>query len=176
MITKVDFSQYTPQVIEQLGKTGAFLTVGEGAKTNTMTIGWGAVGRVWSLPVFTVLVRQNRYTHQLIEKSKYFSVSIPLDDSLDRQLEFCGRNSGRDVDKYKECGLRLKPGQSIATPVIGQCPLHYECEIIYRQPVAGEPLAPAIVEQYYRNEPMHIVYCGKILSSYLSGREADPIG
>lgn len=176
MITKVDFSQYATQVIEQLGKTGVFLTVGEGSKANTMTIGWGTIGRVWSLPVFTVLVRQNRYTHQLIEKSKHFSVSIPLDDSLDRQLDFCGRNSGRDVDKYKECGLQLKPGQSIATPVIGQCPLHYECEIIYRQPVAGEPLAPAIMEQYYQREPMHIIYYGKILACYHSEREAGSIG
>lgn len=170
MITQVDFTLYAPQVTEQLGKTGAFLTVGDSASTNTMTIGWGAIGRIWSLPVFTVLVRQNRYTHQLIENAASFSVSIPMDSSLDRQLEFYGRNSGRDFDKYKQCQLDLQPGQAIATPVIGDCPLHYECALIYRQPMDREALAPEIQKYIYREEPLHTIYYGRILTSYLMER------
>lgn len=169
MITKINYNEYAPQAIEQLHKGGAFLTVRQGDKTNTMTIGWGAIGRIWSRPVFTVLVRHNRYTYHLLKDSADFSISIPLDNSLDSQLEFCGSKSGRDTDKHRECNLTLNPGQLIATPIISACPLHYECKIIHAQPMELTALAAELRERYYQEEPIHTFFHGEIVISYLTG-------
>lgn len=168
MITQVSYNTYAPQVMDQLQKSGAFLTVRSADVVNTMTIGWGAIGRVWNLPVFTVLVRHNRYTYQLIKDNDSFSVSIPLDASLDSQLSFCGSKSGRDINKFKECQLGLLSAQAIATPVIAQCPLHYECAIIYRQPMELAALDPAVRDICYQGSPAHTFFYGKILASYLT--------
>lgn len=53
---------------------GAFLTTKSGNKINTMVIGWGGVGVLWRLPVFNVVVRQNRFTYELLENR----ASLPL--------------------------------------------------------------------------------------------------
>ena len=51
-------------ILKVLAK-GAFLTTAAGGRHNTMTIGWGALGNIWGKPVFTVMVRHSRYTHEL---------------------------------------------------------------------------------------------------------------
>lgn len=167
MITQVKFDEYAPQAVEQLRKDGAFLTVRQGDKLNTMTIGWGTIGYIWRLPIFTVLVRHNRYTYQLLKDNDSFSVSIPLDDSLKSQLAFCGSKSGRDTDKFKECLLTPQPAQVISTPVIAECPLHYECAIVYAQPMELGSMSPEVQQNCYQNQALHTIYYGKILASYL---------
>lgn len=170
MITPVNFDEYAPQVIKQLQGAGAFLTVQSGDKLNTMTIGWGTIGYIWRLPVFTVLVRHNRYTHQLIQNADNFTVSIPLNKDLKSQLAFCGSKSGRDIDKFSACNISPQPAQMTATPVIAECALHYECSIIYTQPMEQEYLNPEVLNSCYRQQPpLHTFYYGKILASYLNG-------
>lgn len=167
MTTPVNFEEYASQAIAQLNKSGAFLTAGTGDKVNTMTIGWGAIGRIWSKPMFTVLVRGNRHTYQFLQGNAHFSVSIPFTASLDTQLEFYGSKSGRDVDKYKECPLSLRPGQTVLTPVIAHCALIYECEIAYAQPMATAALEPELRAKYYQDQPPHTFFYGLIRASYL---------
>lgn len=168
MITQVRFDEYAPQAMEQLRKGGAFLTVRQGDKLNTMTIGWGTIGYIWRLPIFTVLVRHNRYTYQLLKDNDSFSVSIPLDDSLKNQLAFCGSKSGRDIDKFNACKLSPQPAQVISTPVIAECPLHYECAIVYAQPMELGSLSPEVQQNYYQDQAIHTIFYGKILASYLN--------
>lgn len=80
-----------------------------------MTIGWGNVGIVWGKPIFMVAVRYSRYTYDLIEKAKDFTVSIPLKNNLKKELTYCGTYSGKDVDKFKECNLKLKKGRKVVS-------------------------------------------------------------
>ena len=65
---EIEYNQYAKEVLQILQK-GAFLTTHADGKTNTMTIGWGYLGFSWRKPVFGVMVRHNRYTHQLLEKN-----------------------------------------------------------------------------------------------------------
>lgn len=70
-----------------------------------MTIGWGGITFFWGKPIFIVPVRQSRYTFQLIDKAQEFTVSVPLEVDMRKALAYCGKNSGRDVNKYNEIGL-----------------------------------------------------------------------
>lgn len=164
---KVNFTENLEKGMECLHTQGAFLTVKSGEKINTMTISWGNVGYEWNRPIFTVLVRKSRYTHELIENSEDFTVSIPLSNNLKKALAVCGSKSGRDIDKFKECNLTLDKSQSVDTPIIGECELHYECKIVYKQEMNPQLLSKHIVESSYADGDYHTLYYGEIVATYI---------
>lgn len=163
----VPYNEYLKEAMEQLPK-GAFLTVKDGERLNTMTIGWGNIGYIWRLPVFLVLVRYSRYTYQLLEKSKEFTVSIPLKDNLKKELAFCGTKSGKEVDKFKEANIGTIPALAINTPVIDKCSLYYECKVVYQQAMEPALISPAIQASCYPKGDYHVLYFGEIKASYIN--------
>lgn len=165
MFQEIKYNEYLDEVLSQLEK-GAFLTVKAHDKVNTMTIGWGTIGFIWGKPVLQVMVRPSRYTYELIEASDYFTVSVPLDGSMKKELGFCGTKSGRDVDKIKECQLELLPGKTVDVPIIANCSLHYECKIVVRQTLYPEDVNDLIREKAYPNGDYHKMYYGIILNAY----------
>jgi len=160
-----DFITNLEKGMEFLHKKGAFLTVKDGDKVNTMTISWGNIGFEWARPIFTVMVRKSRYTHELLENSGKFTVSIPLSDELKDALAICGSKSGRDTDKYTEANITLKDGKSADTPVIGECGLHYECRVVYKQDMDPANLSES-VKSAYANGDYHTFYYGEIVDCY----------
>ncbi|MTI95844.1 MAG: flavin reductase family protein [Firmicutes bacterium] len=165
MLEKVPYNRYLPELTTQLPR-GAFLTTKWQNELNTMTIGWGSVGVVWSRPVFTVLVRYSRHTYSLLEKAQEFTVSVPLAVDLRDALQICGTRSGRDIDKFSVCKLTARPGVTVSTPVVGECELHYECKVIYQQAMEPALVAEKIANRYYRELDYHIIYYGEIQECY----------
>jgi flavin reductase (DIM6/NTAB) family NADH-FMN oxidoreductase RutF len=165
MSTEVAYNEYAAKAIDQLNK-GAFLTTMAGDKLNTMTIGWGSIGFIWRKPVFMAMVRPSRYTYEIIEKSNEFTVSIPFKE-MKQELALCGTKSGRSIDKFKAAGLLTNPGKKIATPVIADCGLHYECKIIFKQAMSQAQLEPSYQASCYANGDYHILYFGEIMATYI---------
>lgn len=159
----VDFTQDSENVIKSLRKGGAFLTVKYKDKKNTMTIGWGEIGFTWGIPVFTIYVRHSRYSHDLIEKSNEFTVSVPFDDKFKKALAFCGTKSGRDVDKFVECNLNLKDSETIETPYIDGCDADYECKVIYKNEINPKDFDKDLNSKIYGDNDYHTIYYGQIL-------------
>ena len=162
---EITFDQYAPQVIQTLPK-GAFLTVRHGGQDNVMTIGWGTIGVIWGQPIFSVLVRPSRFTFGLLEASGEFTVSIPLTD-MSKALAVCGSTSGRDIDKFAAAGLQKLPGVKIATPVIAGAGLHYECKVVFKQPMNPAPLDSNLNASFYSNGDYHTLYFGQIQATWL---------
>ena len=154
-----------PETMRQMRNGGLFLTT-RAEKTNTMIIGWGGINVYFRRPIFIVPVRLSRFTHELMEASTHFTVSVPRKGELTRAIEFCGSNSGRDYDKFTECGLTPLPGNKTDVPVIGECALHYECEIIYTQHMEKENLNQEIDTEVYPNSVYHTFYFGQIIACY----------
>lgn len=77
----------------------ALVTAGtEASGWNTMTIGWGSAGTLWSKPTVTVYVHPWRYTHEFLEREDYFTVQLfGLEHHGD--LGILGSKSGRDGNK-----------------------------------------------------------------------------
>jgi len=159
---EVKITEVSGKILEQLPK-GAFLTVKHGDKVNTMTIGWGTLGTVWSKPMFMVMVRYSRYTYELIDKADSFTVSFPLEGRLKKALALCGSKSGRDMDKFKESGITLQPGTSIDSPSIAECDVVVECRIKYKQPLDPQALPQDIKDACYKDSDYHVLYFGEIL-------------
>ena len=149
---------------------GAFLTTGEQA--NPMTIGWGSVGILWGKPVITVMVRRSRFSHELIEKGD-FTVSVPALGAMKEELGFCGKNSGRDVDKVKALNLQLLEPKAGTIKAIGGCEIYFECKKLYTIPCQGneELLDKSLLDRFYKGVTdeagdLHDFYFGEIVAAY----------
>ena len=144
---------------------GAFLTVQAEGQVNTMTIGWATIGFVWKTEVFMVAVRDSRYTFGFMEKSKDFTVTVPLDNSFKKEVMFCGTKSGRDVDKFEACNLNLQKAQQVTTPIIDIPAIQYECKIMFKAPMDPSLLEPSF-EKLYPQKDYHTLYFGEIVACY----------
>lgn len=163
----MNFTSNLEKSMENLHKKGAFLTCKADNEVNTMTISWGSIGFVWHKPMFTVLVRKSRHTHEIIEKCGEFTVSVPFDDKTKNALAICGSKSGREINKIKECNLELKDGKNISIPVIKGCGAHYECKVVFKQDMCPNLLDEDIDKASYGAKDYHTVYYGEIVNCYL---------
>lgn len=167
MKRKIDAFDYAGHICKAMTK-GVLLTTRAGEKVNTMTIGWGKIGREWNLPVFIAYVRESRYTKQLLEENREFTVNIPMGDFDPKILSYCGTKSGRDTDKIRDLGLTTVDSENIQVPGIREFPLTLECRVIYRQNQELEKLPQAILNRFYPDpEDYHIAYYGEIVDAYI---------
>lgn len=167
MRKEILYNEDLDKMLDQI-KKGAFLTVSDGESVNTMTIGWGSVGVIWNRPIFMIAVRKSRHTYNVIENAKDFTISLPLNKNLKKELSYCGSYSGRDIDKIEACNLTTKNGKNVVSPIIADCELHYECKIVFKQDMNSTSLDKKIMERFYEDSDYHTLYFGEILSSYLT--------
>ena len=144
---------------------GRVLLVSQGKEgpPNAMAIGWGTIGIIWRRPIFTVLVRPSRYTHRLIEQTNDFTVNI-VNPQLKEVVQYCGTVSGRDHNKFKEKQLTAIPSKKVKAPIIKECILHFECQVVYKNDLVPSDLEKSIIPTLYPKGDFHRVYFGEILA------------
>ncbi|MEM2975152.1 MAG: flavin reductase family protein [Candidatus Bathyarchaeia archaeon] len=116
-------------------------------KANVITLAWAMPVSI-SPPLLVVSIAPRRYSHELIEESKEFVVNIPTMKIVKETL-FCGRKSGREIDKFKETKLTASPAKKVKAPIIKECIAHLECRL-YKQVEAGD----------------HTLFISEILAAY----------
>ncbi len=80
-------------------------------------------------PMFVIAIRHDRYSHQLVDKTKEFVINVPTIKMVE-QTNFCGKTSGRIVNKFKEAKLTPIPGSVVKAPLIAECPINIECKVV----------------------------------------------
>lgn len=164
-MTNVNVNTTLDLVNQYLKKGQVFLTT-KNEKNNTMIIGWGGINNFWSKPIFIVPVRQSRYSHSQLQKTKEFTVSIPVDVDLSEAVKFCGSKSGNDYDKFLKCNLTPVSAQEVKTPVIGECTLHFECRVVYEQNMDLSALNTDLTDRWYGDGNYHTLFYGEIVACY----------
>ena len=163
---RLEVSSLTPEVFSVFASNNALVTAGDKTACNTMTIGWCQLGRLWGLPACTVYVRPERYTYQFTESHDYFTVSV-LPASEKRTMQLCGAQSGRDIDKIRECGLTLCYGAGDA-PFFDEAEWVLVCRKVYAQDMneacvtAGDHILP----YYGEKGGWHRMYVGEVVEAY----------
>lgn len=165
-MNKQEWSRYAAELNSRLNKEGVFLTAKAGGVVNTMTISWGSVGVFWGKPVVTAPVRLSRYTHDLIERSGCFSVSIPQPGELLKELNYCGTKSGRDADKFAACGFTPVPGRVLPVPVIDRAWMHVECRVLCKTTLGAAHFEPDTDRLLYPEKNYHTLYLGEVVDFY----------
>jgi flavin reductase (DIM6/NTAB) family NADH-FMN oxidoreductase RutF len=173
---QVRYTDYFAQVVQRMREDGLLLaTSGADGKPNVMTIGWGAIGSIWSRPVFIVLVRPSRHSYECLEQVSDFTVNVPPRE-LASAVRLCGSLSGRDHDKFREAHLTALPGREVRSPIIKECILHYECRTLHRNDVAPDALVQAVRDEAYPWGNFHRVYFGEIVAAYADEDAATRLG
>ena len=170
MKEKINAFDYAEQLNKALPQGILLNTSGE--KFNSMVIGWGYLGTVWSLPTYTVFVRQSRYTKSQLDQTKEFTISAPLTGKLSRDVfQICGTQSGREVDKEKAAHLTLVDADEISVPGIKEYPLTLECKVLYQQDQVLSDIPEDIRKRFYSHGTdegdFHTAYIGQIVSAYI---------
>ena len=160
---QVDTFSQMDITLKRLKKPGLLLISGK--KGNPMTIGWASIGIIWRTNILTVLVRPSRFSFNLMEKSNEFAVGVPREDMKEEVL-FCGKNSGRDVDKINECGFTQIKAHEIEIPLIKECEIHYECRIVHKNQIIPAELDEVLKQGNYPSGDFHTLYYGEMLGVY----------
>ena len=148
------------KVFEAFHSDWALVTAGTLENFNTMTIGWGGLGTLWSRDVATVYVKPCRYTHDFMEKSDFFTVSFFPED-YKKDLALLGRKSGRDGDKVAETALT--PVSVDASVGFKEASLTILCQKIYWQDLEKATMPAEVIADYYTEEAPHTMYIGEVL-------------
>lgn len=174
----IDIIEYLPTIIKEL-KSGILLNTKNNDKIDTMTIGWGQIGITWGKTIFSAYIRHGRFTHQQIEATKEFSVSIPTQRTpeIAKAIAYCGTRTGKDINKLADCNLTVVNGISVNSPAIKEIPLTLECKVIYQQEQNKDNIPKDVIKMFYpadvssdnprANRDFHTVYYGEIVNAYI---------
>ncbi|MBR1828072.1 MAG: flavin reductase [Atopobiaceae bacterium] len=129
---------------------------------NTMTIGWGTAGVLWSRPTVTVFVHPWRHTHQFLQDSDYFTVQL-FDNEHKQDLGILGSKSGRDGDKVALTSLTPKAIEQGMT--FEEATTTLVCKMIYTHAIELEKMPSDIrvgLGTFYKDDA-HTVFVGELI-------------
>jgi flavin reductase (DIM6/NTAB) family NADH-FMN oxidoreductase RutF len=121
-------------------------------KDNIITLDWHTPLSFEPM-LYAICVGKNRFSLELIRKSKVFVVNFMAKD-FEKEILFCGRNSGKEIDKFKETGFEKEESKIINCPRIKQALGYLECKV-EKEIEAGD----------------HILFLAKVLKSELKKKE-----
>ena len=105
-------------------------------------------------PMLYVSIRPERASYQLIRASGEFVVNLTT-RRLQRACDWCGVRSGRDYDKWAECGLTPAPAAKLElAPVIAESPVNIECKVTEVKELGSHHMFLASVEAVQVDESL----------------------
>lgn len=158
---KIDPTDISGNLIRKIGFEWMLITAGNKEKFNTMTASWGGMGFLWNKPVVFIFIRPQRFTYQFTEVNSYFTIHF-FEEKYRNILDFCGSQSGKDVDKIAHTGLKVF--ESTKNNIYyEQSNLQMECRKLYFDDI--DPvhfLDENIIRNYPKND-FHRFYIGEIV-------------
>lgn len=162
----IDITEITTSPVQLIGKQWMLITAGSPENFNCMTASWGGIGYLWNRPVAFVFVRPNRHTVNFIDAQPSFTLCF-MPEQYRQDLVFCGRNSGRDVDKM--AATSLVPATTPAgLPTFENAELVLECRKMFCTSlqeadfIDWSEVSPAWYEE---SNPLHKLYICEISSA-----------
>lgn len=105
-------------------------------------------------PMLYVSIRPERASYRLIRESGEFVVNLTT-RRLQRACDWCGVRSGRDYDKWAECGLTPAPAAKLElAPVIAESPVNIECKVTEVKELGSHHMFLASVEAVQVDESL----------------------
>jgi flavin reductase (DIM6/NTAB) family NADH-FMN oxidoreductase RutF len=160
------FTPTSPESLDEntftlIGKEWMLITAGTIDHWNTMTASWGGLGVLWGKNVSFCFVRNTRYTFEFMNESPTFSLTF-FDEKHRSALDYCGSNSGRDVDKAKETGLT--PVEIDGSVAFTEARLVLVCRKLYEQDMDPASFVDPSIADHYVQKDYHRIYVGEIVN------------
>lgn len=161
---EINIRDIKQSAVKMISDDWALVTASADGVTNSMTVSWGGMGEIWGKDVVFIFIRPQRYTYELLEKSDVFSMNF-FGGDYKKELGFCGRNSGRDADKFAATGLNVLELDGVSC--IEQAKVNLVCKKLAFQDIDPKGFIDESIEGNY-NGDYHRVYIGEILKTYIT--------
>lgn len=159
---KTDITQLSDNFFKRIGSQWMLVTAGDSNAFNTMTASWGGTGILWNYPVAFSFIRQSRYTLEFLNANDYYTLSFFGGEHM-KELSFCGKHSGRDLDKIDATGLT--PVWDGPAPYFAEADLVLVCRKLYRQTMSADCfLDKEPVRRWYADNDWHEIFVGEIVT------------
>jgi flavin reductase (DIM6/NTAB) family NADH-FMN oxidoreductase RutF len=122
----------------------------EDGVANIITIAWLIPVSI-NPPLLCMSIGPKRYSYGLIRATGEFVVNVASYE-IAQQALYCGRRSGREVDKFAATSLTPLPAQQVRPPVIAECLGHLECRVEQEVKAGDHNLVIARVLAAYARE------------------------
>lgn len=124
-------------------------TIDNEGKPNIITLAW-TMNVSFRPPIVAIsIANTNRYSYKLLQQVEEYVINVPTKEII-KEVLFCGRNSGKDVNKFQATSLTPLPANKVKPPIIKECIGFIECQVIDKVK-AGD----------------HTVFFGKVLDCYV---------
>ena len=140
---------------------------------NMLTIAW--TGTICSEPAMAyVSIRPERHSYEIVKRTGEFVINL-TNEALAEATDWCGVRSGRNFDKFKECGLTPEKSAVVSAPSIAEAPISIECRVTQIIPLGshdmfiGEVVNVAVDEQYLDPETGKLDLAKAKLITYAHG-------
>ena len=146
-------------VFSLIGKQWMLVTAGSLQRWNTMTASWGCLGVLWGMNVSFCFVRNTRYTFEFMNDASTYTLTF-FTESYRSALDYCGSQSGRDVDKAAATGLTAVDIDGSVSFSEGR--LVMVCRKLYQQDFDPELFVDGSIAKHYPQRDYHRTYIGEV--------------
>ena len=149
----------------------AILSAGDKNGYNSMAIEWGSIGVSWKRPIFTVYVKDERYTYEFMQKTKIFTVSI-INRKIFKKFAVYGTKSGRDINKEEVAGTHIKFLDDGGI-TFDEAEEVFVCEMLGKAYIQDEDSYPGLKafykkqQKYFKTLEPHAIFIGEIIGHYV---------
>ncbi len=159
---EINIRDLKENAVKMISDDWMLITAGDETGYNTMTASWGGIGELWGKDVVFVFIRPQRYTLEFIKKFDEFTLSF-FGGDYKKELTFCGRISGRNVDKAKETGL--VPVFENGTTYFEQASTVLVCKKLAVTEMKPEDFIDKSVDKNYTNGDYHLIFTAEIVKT-----------
>lgn len=79
-------------------------------------------------PTCYISIKPDRHSHKIIKSSMEFVINLTTTE-LSEQVDYCGLNSGSDINKFEDANLTYEFGKIVDAPIIVESPVNIECRV-----------------------------------------------
>ena len=116
-------------------------------KPNFMTVAYSGIVNA-EPPMISISIRHNRYSFKGVSQNMAFSVNVPSVDSM-IETDYCGIESGYKSNKAEVCRFQIFYGKLKNAPLIEQCPINLECNVVHILDLGSHVLIIGRIEESY---------------------------
>ena len=150
----------------------AILSAGDKNNYNSMAIEWGSIGVSWKMPIFTVYVKDERYTYEFMQKTEYFTVSIINKKLFKKFANIYGTKSGRDINKEEAAGTHIQFLDDGGI-TFKEAEEVFVCRMLGKAFIQDEDSYPGLKafyerqKKYFKTMKPHGIFIGEIIGHYV---------
>ena len=150
----------------------AILSAGNKDHYNSMAIEWGSIGVSWMKPIFTVYVKDERYTYEFMQTTEYFTVSIMNKNLFKKFAKVYGTQSGRDLNKEEAAGTHIKFLDDGGI-TFEEAEEVFVCKMLGKAYIKDEDSYPGLKafyekqKKYFKTMDPHAIFIGEIVGHYI---------